>query len=63
MISHFWSFQERENGTKKKSEEDQLTNERGYKVVPLYVQDYVLICLLLQLESIYLQLRIKSLVL
>ena len=42
---------------------NQLTNERGYKVVPLYVQDYVLICLLLQLESIYLQLRIKSLVL
>lgn len=49
MISHFWSFQERENGTKKQSEEDRLTNERGYKVVPFYVQDYVPICLLLPL--------------
>lgn len=49
MISHFSSFGQRGNGTKNRTEEDRPANERGYKVIPLYVQDYVPICLLLPL--------------
>lgn len=61
-ISTFDHFN-RENSTKKRSEEDRVANEGANKVISAYVQDYVRICLQLRLESIYLQLRIKSLVL
>lgn len=59
----FGHFNRERTTLKKQSEEDWLTNERGNKVISVYVQDYVPIYLQLQLESIYLQLRIKSLVL
>ena len=49
MDFHFWSFGQRGNGTKNRTEEDRVANEGANKVISAYVQDYVLICLLLPL--------------